>query len=164
LKTVKELLGGEFGTKTFIITAGAVFSGRRLLEEMLFSKLKDDVRVCDPYIDVNTVDLFRAVSNPVNVRMLTSEIASPRQMSTELKNLMKEYRHIQVSVAIHRNRSLHDRYLIFNEGAVSFGGSLKHIGRKDTIVSWLPNDIVDALSEVFELRWKDSDILNIQQD
>jgi dihydrofolate reductase len=161
LKAIKTLLAGEFGTKTFLIKSGETFSGRRLLEEMIFSKLKSDVKVCDPYVDVNTIDLFRAVTSKTKVRLLTSSVSSERQMVTEIGNFMTQYPDITIEVAIDKKKTLHDRYLIFHQGAVSFGTSLNHLGRRDTIVSWIPDDIKEALSEVFEVRWNESQLLTI---
>lgn len=161
LKTVKMLLAGEFGTKTFLVKSGETFSGRRLLEEMIFSRLRDDVKVCDPYVDVNTIDLFRVVTNQTKIRLLTSNVSSERQVATETRNFMTQYPNVTIDIGIDRNRTLHDRYLIFHEGAVSFGTSLNHLGNRDTIVSWLPDDVKEALSEVFETRWNASQLLTI---
>jgi hypothetical protein len=161
LKTVKMLLAGEFGTKTFLIKSGETFSGRRLVEEMIFSRLKDDVKVCDPWVDVNTIDLFRVVTNNAKIRLLTSNVSSERQVATETRNFMTQYPNVTIEIGIDKKKILHDRYLIFHEGAVSFGASLKHLGRKDTIVSWLPDDVKEALSEVFETRWNVSQLLTI---
>lgn len=134
LKTVKMLLAGEFGTKTFLLKSGETFSGRRLLEEMIFSRLKDNVKICDPYVDVNTIDLFRVVTNKTKIRLLTSNISSERQVVTETRNFMTQYPSITIDIGIDKKKTLHDRYLIFHEGAVSFGTSLNHLGRRDTIV------------------------------
>lgn len=152
---IKEILSDESPVKTFVIKKGEYYTGKRLAQELIFNKLNGTIRICDPYIAIRTFDLFTEIKQAVEIRILTSTIESENTLKNYLNDFQKQYNH-KIIIKKVQNKEIHDRYLIFNNTAISFGTSLKDIGNKDTIISYLPEDIIEALVELFEIRWNDA--------
>lgn len=154
---IKEILSDEFPVRTFIIKKGEYYKGRRMAQELIFNKLSGMIRICDPYIAVRTFDLFTEIQQEaVEIRILTASInESENTLKNYLDDFQKQYNH-KILIKKVQNKEIHDRYLIFNNTAISFGTSLKDIGNKDTIITYLPEEIIEALAELFDIRWNDA--------
>lgn len=159
LKRIKEILSEEVGVKTWLISGGEIYRGKRLFEEKVITKLKGEVKICDPYVSVATLDILYAIKNKVKVRLLTQEIIELEKFKRYIKYLSKEKPNLTINVKIHRFSKLHDRYILSESGDWSIGHSLKDLGKKDTIISELDSGIRDALNFAFEKRWEEAQSL-----
>jgi hypothetical protein len=156
LKIVKELVGEIEGTKTFLIEAGKVYSGKKLLQEILANNIGTSMNICDPYIGSRTLDFLTIITKKCKVSILTQTIENKNNFERELKDFKKEFSQIDVEVRVYSKSALHDRYIITDDSVWSVGASLKDLGNKDTIISKLGDEVKDALSETFEKRWQES--------
>jgi len=157
---VKEVLGSEFGVKTFLIKAGETFSGRRKVEEIIFENLSGTVYICDPYIDERTLDFLSKIPGEAHIFLLTKLVSNPRKFKRCLDDFVQEYRNIDLEIRIHKGNVLHDRFIVVKEGklAYSMGTSLNGIGKKDCLITELPKEIIEALTELFEHRWSEAQL------
>ncbi len=155
---VKELLGSEFGIKTFLIKAGETFSGRRKVEEIIFENLSGIVYICDPYIDERTLDFLSKIPCEAHIFLLTKLVSNPKKFKRCLDDFIREYRNINLEIRIHRGNVLHDRFIVVKgrKLAYSMGISLNGIGKKDCLITELPKEIIEALTELFERRWSEA--------
>ena len=156
LKTVKDLIGESIGVKTWLIEAGRVYSGKKLLQEILYNNIGSYVKLCDPYVSARTLDFLSNIDKKCKVSILTQTIENKGNFERELKDFIKEFPLIEIEVKIYSTSALHDRYLITDDSVWSIGSSLKDLGKKDTIVSKLGDEIKFALQETFEKRWQES--------
>lgn len=155
---IKELLGNEFGIKTFLIKGGELYTGKRGVEEQIFKQLSGVIYICDPYCDVTTLDFFTEINNNVTIQVLTKSVKDVEKFKRRTRDLMEERKNLKLEIRQHVKEVLHDRFIVIKdkEIAYSVGTSLNGIGKKDTVITELPKDIFDALVELFEHRWKEA--------
>lgn len=161
IEKIKEILGSEFGIKTYLIKSGETFSGRRKVEELIINQFSGEVYVCDPYCDVKTLDFFSRISDEACILLLTQHIKKSERFKRYLKDFMKEYTNITIKVRIHKCNALHDRFIVIKNKhlAYSVGTSLNGIGKKDCLFTELPKEIFEALAELFKQRWNEAEPL-----
>ncbi len=153
LKTVKDMLGESVGIKTRLIESGKVYSGKKLFQEMVISQIGSAVKICDPYCGARILDLLSGIKQKSKVLFLTQVIEQKEAFKRELEDFSKEFPDIEVEVRVFQKRKLHDRYLISGDNCWSIGSSLKDLGKRDTTVTKLEDEIRFALEEIFEKRW-----------
>lgn len=156
LKRVKMLLGEEVGIRTWFIQAGKVYSGKRFFEEEVISKLDGEVKICDPYCGVGTLDILAGITEGVKIYLLTQVIEDKEKFKRYLTHLTKEKPNIKIEVRIHSKSKLHDRYILCKDQCWSVGHSLKDLGKKDTIITQLGEEVINALHLAFNVRWKEA--------
>ena len=155
---IKEVLGSEFGVKTFLIKAGETFSGRKKVEEIIFENLSGTVYICDPYIDERTLDFLSKIPSETHIFLLTKLISDPKKFKRYLDDFIREYHDINLEIRIHKGNVLHDRFIVVKgrKLAYSMGISLNGIGKKDCLITELPKEVIEALTELFERRWSEA--------
>ncbi len=86
----------------------------------------------------------------------TSKVAGDisRELKFENEDFKKEFPNIKIEIRVLEDRKLHDRYIITETDYWSIGSSIKDIGKKDVLITKLPNEIKHALVEVFNRRWQ----------
>lgn len=156
LKRVKMLLGEEVGIRTWFIQAGKVYSGKRFFEEEVISKLNGEVKICDPYCGVGTLDILVDISKDVKIYLLTRSVEDREKFKRYLAYLAKEKPNVKIEVRILSKPKLHDRYILCKDKCWSVGHSLKDLGKKDTIISQLSEGVINALHLAFDVRWKEA--------
>jgi hypothetical protein len=159
LKTVKDMLGYAIGARTWLIESGKVFSGKKLLQEILIPNLRSDIKICDPYCGTRLLDLFSEIKQNCKISLLTQTIEHKEQFKRELKDFLKEFSQIKIEVKIFSGSILHDRYIISNGNCWSIGTSLKDLGKKDAIITRLDDEVRYAIEEIFEKRWQNATLL-----
>jgi hypothetical protein len=155
LKAVKDLIGDTLSNRTYIIQAGKVFSGKRLLQEIIQNEIGMNLKLCDPYIGSRTLD-FINIDKKCAIRILTQTIENKTNFQRELADFRREYPAITVEVKIYSKNALHDRYMLSDTTVWSIGSSLKDLGNKDTIINQLGQEVFSALEQMFETRWQES--------
>jgi hypothetical protein len=156
LKSVKDLIGETVSVRTWVIEAGKVYSGKKLLQEIVVPNIGTSLYICDPYIGARTLDFINNIGHKCKIQLLTQTIQEKSNFERELNDFKKEFPEIEIEVRIFSKTSLHDRYMISDGAAWSIGSSLKDLGNKDTLVTRLGNEVKFALTEVFENRWLES--------
>lgn len=129
------------------------------LKEFLDNTYKE-VSICDPYIDVNTLDvLFRNFEKGVSIKILTANIIDKPigTFSRLLKDLVNEGYKIEVKVYPHSE--LHDRYIMTDKEFLLSGNSLNYLGKKESFLVLLGEDIRQSMLTTFNSRWKSSKVI-----
>jgi hypothetical protein len=121
----------------------------------LLRVMTGDVRVCDPYADLKTLDLLAECEGATGIRLLTHNVKSKTGLKQAVKAFSTEHG-IPLEVRIAPPKILHDRYAIHDDGMVMFGASLNSIGLKQSFVVALGQDIRATVLGAFEATWQNS--------
>lgn len=156
LKAVKDLLGETIGVKTWLIESGKVYSGKKLFQEVVMSKIGSIAKICDPYCGTRTLDLMREIKQKCKIFLLTQAIEQKETFRRELKDFEKEFQHLEIEVRVFDGKTLHDRYIISDGNCWSIGSSLKDLGNKDTTITKLEDEVKYAIEEMFDKRWQEA--------
>ena len=89
LKTVKELVGEVVGVKTILIEAGKHYSGKKLLQKILFKNIGSFMNICDPYIGTRTLDFLTIIDKKCKVNILTQTIENKNVFEKRVKRFQK---------------------------------------------------------------------------
>ena len=153
----------EGSVEVFLFEPGKPFSGRSKLLKDVLAKLKGELRIVDPYCDVETLYLLQEVKN-TKVRFLTKKANlrdKEKRFFKALSQFQKEFPNREFKD--YPDKDLHDRYIISSGGLVILGYSLKNWGNKESIAIVLHKDvspnIFDALSKNFEEKWSKAVII-----
>ncbi|MDD5494224.1 MAG: hypothetical protein PHG36_06105 [Dehalococcoidia bacterium] len=150
--------------EVFYFESNMKYSSKKLLKDNIFSNLKGDLRILDPYCGVRTLDVLRGIKNKT-VKFLTNvdhqNKKAIEQFLRELQDFKSENQNIEF-----RNypyTDIHDRYVLSPNHLVILGHSIKDLGSKESFAIVLANsanqNIVDAVSENFNSRWQKSKVL-----
>jgi hypothetical protein len=158
LKIVKDLLGHHIGAKVWLIESGMTYSGKKLFKEIVSPKVDEVIKICDPYCGIRLLDILGDVLSEIKtnckIYLLTRAIERKEQFKRELEDFKKEFPNIEIEVRILEDGKLHDRYIITGTDYWSVGTSIKDIGRKDALITKLPDEVKHALKEIFNKRWE----------
>ncbi|MBA7628156.1 hypothetical protein ES703_35631 [subsurface metagenome] len=150
--------------EVFYFESGKRYTSKRILSKNILHNLKGELRIIDPYCGERTLDILSNVKNRV-VKFLT-RVENLREKDKnrflrELKDFKSE--HSEIEFKNYPQKDIHDRYIISSELLVILGHSIKDLGAKESFAIILNKDtnknIVEALIENFNRRWKQSSIL-----
>jgi len=154
----------EGSIELFYFEPNKRFTSKRFLAKNVLDKLKGDLRIVDPYCGERTLDVLKDVKNRT-VKFLT-KLGSLRneerdRFLRELRDFKSENPNIEFRNYPHKD--IHDRYIVSSEFLVVLGHSIKDLGGKESFAITLRKDanknIVEALVENFDRRWKQSNQL-----
>lgn len=140
-----------------MIEAGKPFSAKNIVLKDIFSGFKGEIFICDPYIDIHTLDIIFKNSIKKNpVKILTKNIIDKPTdtFSLHLTDLRNEG--YQVEIGVYSSSDLHDRYIMDNQTFWLSGNSLNHLGNKESFIVCLGEDIHQSMLATFNNRWKGS--------
>lgn len=139
-----------------ILQPNKQYTAKVILKD-IFSALKGQIFICDPYVDVNTLDLLYAnVPCGQSVKILTQHVIEKRNRS--FKNVLTELNEegYNISIRSYGSSELHDRYLIDEEKIWHSGNSLNCIGKKESMFILLGPDHRQSMLQLFNQRWKNA--------
>jgi|SRR3990167_7007812 len=151
-KQLKELKQKE---EVVIIEAGKPFSAKNIALKDIFTALKGQTLICDPYVDTNTLDIiFKNSDKKKPIKILTKNVIDKpvgtfAQHLTDLRN--EGYK---VEIGVYSSSDLHDRYVMDNQTFWFSGNSLNHLGNKESFLVHLGEDIRQSMLATFNNRWK----------
>lgn len=154
----------EGSIEIFYFESDKRYTSKRILSKNILHNLKGELRIIDPYCGERTLDILSNVKNRV-VKFLT-RVENLREKDKnrflrELKDFKSE--HLEIEFKNYPDKDIHDRYIISSELLVILGHSIKDLGAKESFAIILNKDtnknIVEALIENFNRRWKQSDLL-----
>jgi len=115
-------------------------------------KLRGTVRVCDPYLAVETIEHLDGAPVCSPLRLLTSRVHTSGALSrafAALKMNNPEFEVRQVG-----EKALHDRYIIDDEKMVLLGSSLNAFGSKESfMIRVVDPDTRRSVLERFDAHW-----------
>lgn len=143
---------------------GKRFSSKRILSKDILNGLDGDLKVVDPYYTERTLDILRNIIDrevKVLTRLENLREKERNQFLREIKDFKSENKNIEFRS--YPNTDIHDRYIISSEFLAILGHSIKDLGSKESFIILLNKDtsrnIVEALNENFDRRWKQSEII-----
>jgi hypothetical protein len=116
-----------------------------------FGDLKGSVRICDPYLDLLTVQHLEVFTAATAIRFLTSKISDTPTLRLGLTALGSQGRQVEVRKPI--SDILHDRYVIDDSSMLILGTSLNSFGKKQCFVIKAGQDIRNVLLNNFNQIW-----------
>jgi hypothetical protein len=136
---------------TVFVRPEEALSGIRRVQEV-FSTAKGDVRICDPYVDAHTIDLLADFNQATSIRLLTMNVDKPGAFKRD-SGLFTKQHGIPLEVRVAPPKLLHDRYAIHDDGMLLCGTSLNGLGKKQSFIVALGEDIRRAVSLDFDSYW-----------
>jgi hypothetical protein len=137
------------------IESNKPFSAKNIALKDIFSKLGNNIFICDPYIDTNILDIiFKQINKKQSVKILTQNIFDKPAgiFNRQLMDLRKEG--FFVEIGVYSNSDLHDRYIMDDKIFWLSGNSLNHLGNKESFIVCLGEDIKQSMRATFDNRWK----------
>lgn len=130
------------------------FSGLRETQALL-ATMTGEVRVCDPYSDLKTLDMLAECTAATDIRLLTHNVKNKSGFEQAVKAFGTEHG-VALDVRVAPPKLLHDRYAIHDDGMVLFGTSLNGLGLKQSFVVAVGPDIRATVLGSFEATWQQS--------
>jgi hypothetical protein len=146
--------------RVIFIESGKPFSTKNIVLKQLFQRLQNRIFICDPYLDIHTLDLlFKNVEKHIPVRVLTKNIADkpPGTFQRHLVELRRE--RFQIEIGQHSASELHDRYIMDDHSFWLSGNSLNHLGNKESFLVSLGDDVRQSMLTLFNTRWSVATLL-----
>lgn len=166
MKPGKDYLISQIGNgpiDVFYFEPDKKYTNRRILSTDIFKNLKGDLRIVDPYCGERTLEILHKAKNKIQflTRIDNLQPKDKQNFLKELQDFKSEFKHVEFRD--YKNSDIHDRYIISSEALVILGHSIKSLGDKESFAIILNTqanrNIVEALSENFNRRWKTSAIL-----
>lgn len=150
MKTGQDELGKSSRTVRFIDPDNAYDAIQAV--EQIFLSLNGSVRICDPYVDKKTIEWLLEINSANEVRLLTVRIDREVAFRRNLAAFNKQKNNL-CAVRVAQPGRLHDRYILDENNIYLFGTSLNYLGRKQTFVTKVGEDIRRLASSFFEAEW-----------
>ena len=153
MKPGAEELEGARSAVIFVEPSSG-YSGLRETHALL-AGMAGEVRVCDPYADLKTLDMLAECTTATTIRLLTENIKNKAGFKQAVKAFAVEHR-TPLDVRVASPKLLHDRYAIHDDGMVLLGTSLNGLGLKQSFVIAMGPDIRATVLGFFEMTWQQS--------
>lgn len=151
-----EPLITQSGIAVSFVEAGKPRSARKTLSE-LFNALTGDIRICDPYYGLRTLDTLELIPKTCAVRFLTAQTSEKTSaLAGPFTDFKKERPQTEMRL-FHNPKILHDRYLIASDTLFLLGHGIKDIGNKESFIVRLSHeyaaDLIGELQNSFNSKW-----------
>jgi hypothetical protein len=122
----------------------------------LLGDLKGDVRVCDPWYGVRSLETLELFPTKSSVKFMTARTnEKPAKVAGPMKDFKKERANMELRAA--GPGELHDRYVLTDRKLMIVGHGLKDIGAKESFIVMIERDLApDLLGSVrlsFDEKW-----------
>jgi hypothetical protein len=150
----RKALAALVVNRVIFIESGKPFSTKNIVLKELFQRLRNRILICDPYLDIHTLDLlFKNVEKEIPLKILTRNIAD-KPTGTFHRHLAELRREgFQIEVGQHTASELHDRYIMDDSSFWLSGNSLNHLGNKESFLVALGEDVRQSMLTLFNSRW-----------
>jgi hypothetical protein len=167
MKSGKEYLvsqAKEGSVHVVYFEAGKPYTSKRLLSKNILAGLTGELRIVDPYSSERTLDVLRDIENEHSKFLTRLDNLRDKEKGRFLREL-RDFKSERPNIEFRNCRSsdIHDRYIISSDSLVLLGHSIKDLGGKESFAITLNRDasknIVEAVAENFDGRWRQSDAL-----
>ena len=148
-----ELLKQMRKSRVTLLEPGKPFSAGVELGN-IFSQMSGVARFTDPYVDEKTLEIIHRhfADTQLSVRILTSQITNRTRFKHDLEKMKVEGMNIEVRKT--DKGVLHDRYFMDDKHFWLSGNSLNHLGKKESFIVMLSDDIRQSMLRTFNSRWQ----------
>ncbi len=154
-----EPLLGLGPIQVIYIKSGIPATARKHLVDIL-SSLAGDIRICDPYYGLRSLESLSEIPTSSSARFLTSHTS---EKASALSGPLTDFKRERPNVEIHLLQPpniLHDRYILTSDNLYLLGQGIKDIGVKEsfivTISSSYASDLLKELEVRFDTLWNAS--------
>jgi len=144
--------------REILIKPSTPFSGMKRVREIL-TKSKGYVKVLDPYVDTNTLDVLFCIPQKTPIMLLTENLGGAKRVNPFLRSC-KSFKVEKPQFQIRKCEKglLHDRYKITRDKAYSTGSSLKDLGKRLSSIIEI-TEIKADIEKQFDNIWTKSNRL-----
>ena len=137
-----------------VVEPGKPFTSKTFLLQNVLSQLKGEIKICDPYCGPGTLDILSQLDKKKRIFLLTQTIVDKPQGNFE--RVFRDFKAERPNVAIrvYDKSVLHDRYIIAERDMWLIGQGLKDLGKKESFLVRMGDDIKESMAAVFDRRWK----------
>jgi hypothetical protein len=155
-RQVSHLFEAQSEINVSYIEGGKPRTARKMLSDIL-TTLSGDVRVCDPYYGLRTLDALEMIPTACSVKFLTAQTTEkPIKLAGAITDFKRERSKTELRI-YPDPKSLHDRYVLSSNLLLILGHGIKDIGNKESFVvsisSEYARDLLRSLEKTFEERW-----------
>jgi hypothetical protein len=138
------------------IHEGKPRTARKILSQLL-DNLKGDIRICDPYYGLRSLDALEMISNTCKVRFISAQSSeNPIKFSNAINDFRKEHPNVELRI-YPSSKSIHDRYILSEDGLLILGHGIKDIGNKESFIINIQKehagDLIIDLAQSFDEKW-----------
>jgi hypothetical protein len=134
------------------IKSGLPATARKHLVDIL-SSLTGDIRICDPYYGLRSLESLLDIPISSSVKFLTSHTSERAStLSGPLTDFKRERPNIEIRLLPPPN-ILHDRYILALDNLYILGQGIKDIGNKESFIVTISNSYAADLLKDIELRF-----------
>ena len=141
--------------KVIFVDANKPFSAKNFTLKEALGDSHKEVSICDPFVDLNTLDvIFKNFKKKIPIRLLTTKVNDKPQgaFKRHLADLNSEG--FNVEARLYSSSELHDRYIFDDTRFWLSGNSLNYLGKKESFIVLLGEDIRQSMLSTFNSRWK----------
>lgn len=149
------LTNNTVNNEVYFFESGTEFKTKRIELKGLFINKPYNIYLCDPYIDINTLDIVHEIfPKSSSIKILTQEIIDKPKGSFKrhAESLVRDG--YSLEIGIYDKNEIHDRYIITEKAMFLSGNSLNFLGKKESFIMKLGEDMRQTVLEVFNRRWK----------
>jgi hypothetical protein len=125
-----------------------------------FALLKGEVRICDPYYGIRTLDALDYIPTKCTIKFLS---VNPTDSITKLVGAIKDFKKERPKSEFRvadKTAGLHDRFVVTDTCLIILGHGLKDIGGKESFLIRLDQslvpDLVKASIQSFDDKWNNA--------
>ncbi len=149
---------GAVGEKNILyLEAGTEYNAKQVIFKNVVNIFKKTIFICDPYIDTNTIGLIQdTFDKKLQIRLLTQKIDNKKLEAIKRHLSMLARDGYNIEIREYKQSEMHDRYIIDEKNMFLIGTSLNYLGKKDTFIIKVGEDMRQTVLSVFNRRWKES--------
>lgn len=138
------------------IEAGQPRTARKILHQIMQS-VTGEVKICDPYYGLRTLDALEVIPSTCKVQFLTAQTS---EKSVNLSGPITDFKRERPKTELRLfpdPKALHDRYILTSDTLLILGHGIKDIGNKESFVVSIAAeyaaDLLASVNQIFDERW-----------
>jgi len=138
--------------KEAVLAPGSPFRG--LLElTNVFKSVTGYVKICDPWADLKTLEIFLSIPENVQIKFLTEKTGG-KSKANRFKRACKAFQEEHPGFEIRKVQGLHDRFILTKKQGWSVGSSIKDFGKDFSALTPLSDEVKKDTETIFDELWK----------
>jgi len=142
--------------KEIVLLPKRPFTGLRELKNIL-KNADGYVKIIDPYVGEETLDLLIDIPEKLSIRFLTSHTGG-KDKERRFRRLCQKFKIERPRFEIRKcdPKLIHDRFILTRRKGWSVGTSLKDIGKKLSMIKDMSSQVKAEMETIFEKIWSNS--------
>lgn len=142
--------------KEAVLPPGSPFRG--LLElTNVFKSVTGYVKICDPWADLKTLEVFLSIPENIPIMFLTEKTGG-KSKARRFRRACKEFQTEHPDFEIRKGQGLHDRFIISKKQGWSVGSSIKDFGKNFSALTPLSDEVKKDTEKIFDELWRKAQV------